>query len=189
MFELIFREADLLSLKALANSKNIWLRWRGPAFAQQRSLGQKPAAFISFDSRDRELARQIAIKLGQMLCPVWFDEFALVGGDSLREKIEKGLKECAHCLLLLSPNFLNNKGWTKTEFDSVFMREIIKQKNVILPVWCGVSKEQVYEYSPMLSGRKGLDGNLPINDLCDLIYRTIARITLMPDKYAWDYRH
>jgi TIR domain len=59
------------------------------------------------------------------MCPVWYDEFALKIGDNLRDSIERGLKECRKCVLVLSPNFLTNGGWTKKEFDSIFTREIL----------------------------------------------------------------
>jgi hypothetical protein len=86
-----------------------------------------------------------------MLCPVWFDEFSLAVGDSLRESIEAGLKTCHMCILVLTPNFLAKGGWPKREYDSIFTRELIENKKLILPVWAGVSKEEVYEYSPILA--------------------------------------
>ncbi|MDP6102278.1 MAG: hypothetical protein QF579_03090 [Dehalococcoidia bacterium] len=51
-------------------------------------------ALISHDSRDKDdVDCKIAINLNRMLCPVWYDEFSPKVGDSLREGIEKGLKE------------------------------------------------------------------------------------------------
>ena len=79
------------------------------------------------------------------MCPVWYDEFALRIGDNLRDSIERGLKECRKCVLVLSPNFLTNGGWTKKEFDLIFTREILEAQQLVLPVWHGVRKEQVYE--------------------------------------------
>jgi hypothetical protein len=51
--------------------------------------------------------------------------------------------ECKKCVLVLSSNFLSNTGWTKAEFDSVFTRQILEGSNVALPVWCGVTKQQI----------------------------------------------
>jgi hypothetical protein len=48
---------------------------------------------------------------------------------------------------------LSNTGWTKAEFDSVSTRQILEGANVVLPVWCGVTKQQVYECSPSLLDR------------------------------------
>jgi hypothetical protein len=91
------------------------------------------------------------------MCPVWYDEFSLKVGDNLRNSIEKGLRECRRCVLVLSPNFFSNKGWTKKEFDSVFTREILEEKQLVLPVWCGVAKQEVFDYSPSLLNVKGLN--------------------------------
>ena len=91
------------------------------------------------------------------MLPIWYDEYSLKLGDSLRESIEKGLKDCKKCILILSPNFLNNLGWTKTEFNTIFTREIIETKNLVLPIWAGVSKKDIYDYSPMLVDRVGVN--------------------------------
>jgi hypothetical protein len=91
--------------------------------------------------------------LSKMRCPVWYDEYSVKVGDSLRASVEQGLRVSKKCVLILSPHFLSNTGWTQTEFDSVFTRQILEGSNVVLPVWCGVSKEQVYEYSPSLLDR------------------------------------
>ncbi len=128
------------------------LRIRGPSYALKRSQLERPVAFICHDSRDKDsVARPIAVGLSRLMCSVWFDEFSLKVGDPLRESIERGIKECRKCILVLSKHFLSNPGWTNTEFNSVFTRELLEQKSVILPVWVGVSKQQVYEYSPSLA--------------------------------------
>jgi hypothetical protein len=128
-----------------------------------RSISERPKAFICHDSRDKEaLVRPLAISLSRLNCPIWYDEYSLRVGDSLRESVEKGLKECGKCVIVLSPRFLANGGWSKTEFNSIFTREIIEGKRVILPVWCEVTKQQVYEYSPSLADRLAVvwEGNV-----------------------------
>lgn len=128
-----------------------FLQIRRINYAENRNKLEKPYAFISHDSRDKELiAKPIVHGLTKLACPVWYDEYSLQIGDSLRESIEKGIKETNKCILILTPNFLKNPGWTKTEFNSVFTKDILKQQRSILPIWFNVSKEQIYEYSPML---------------------------------------
>ena len=145
------------SLIVQARQINIYAQYRGPKFANERSIIEKPLAFISHDSIDKDLiARPIAIGLAKLMCPVWFDEYSLNIGDHLRESIEKGIRECTKCVLILSPNFINNKGWTKVEFNSIFTRELIEETNIVLPVWCGVSKKELYEYCPTLVDKVGV---------------------------------
>lgn len=132
------------------------LTFRSTTYMEERNKWEKPRAFISHDSRDKkEVAEPIALQLQKWMCPVWFDQYSLKVGDSLRERIETGLKECPKCILILTPNFLNNNGWTKREYDSVFTRELVEKQKVILPVWYNISVEDVYKYSPILADRVG----------------------------------
>lgn len=135
-------------------------------YAKMRSDLEKPLAFISHDSRDKdELVRDLALELSKLMCPVWYDEYSLKVGDSLRASIEKGLRETKKCIVVLSPNFLANGGWGKAEFDSIYMREIVEKDNVILPVWHRVGVKEVYEYSPRLADKVGLTSSLGTQEL------------------------
>jgi hypothetical protein len=148
-------------LAELAKQQKLSLQLRGPMYATERERREVPDAFISHDSRDKS---EIALKLAQTLrsagCPVWYDDFSLKVGDNLRESIEKGIKAARRCILVLTPNFLSNTGWTKAEFNAVFTREILERKNVILPIWHLVSQREVYEYSPCLAERVALQWSL-----------------------------
>lgn len=133
------------------------VQFRSQRHVMERASAERPVAFISHDSRDADVARRIAVGLQKLRCSVWYDEFTLRAGDNLRDTIEKGLKECHKCIIILSENFFSNGGWTKKEFDSIFTREILEEANLILPVWFEVSKTKVYDYSPSLLNIKGLD--------------------------------
>ena len=78
--------------------------------------------------------------------------------------------------MVLSPNFLSNEGWGKAEFDSVFTREILQKENVMLPLWHNVTVEQVYEYSPRLADKVGLNSNIGIEELAQKLANEIKRI-------------
>ncbi len=137
------------------------LVFRSEEFVKDRNRLERPQAFICHDSRDKEsIAQPLALELQKMMCPVWFDEFSLRVGDSLRARVEKGLKECPKCILIITPNFLNNQGWTKREFDSIYTREVLEEKGVILPVWHGISVKDAYEYSPILADRVAVNWQL-----------------------------
>ena len=130
---------------------------RGTQQYESRPVHGQPLAFISHDSRDKtDIALPLALMLKERNCPVWYADFSLRVGDSLRESIERGLKETRKCILILTPNFLKNEGWTKREFNSVFTRELLEKKNVILPVWHEVTQQQVYDYSPSLADKYAL---------------------------------
>ena len=182
-------EVELALIKDFAKANGVALRWRGRSFAEERSRIERPAAFISHDSRDKDqIARPLAIELQKRLCPVWFDEFALKPGDSLREKIEQGLKETAKCIVVLSPNFLSNKRWTKMEFNSVFTREIIEEKHVFLPIWHSVTPKDVYEYSPSLANRVGVQWSLGLEEVSRRLLAEISKSTNLPTESVWTSR-
>ena len=167
------KEAEL---KALAQSTGLLLRIRSLAFVRERSSLEKPLAFILHDSRNKEeIASPLAIQLSRMLCPVWFDEFSLKVGDSLRESIERGIRECRKCILVLTPEFLTNEGWARREFDSVYMREILEKERVVLPVWHGVSARDIYKYSPSLADRIGIDWSLGEDEVARRLHRAIMQ--------------
>jgi hypothetical protein len=167
--------AEVTRLQLGASEFGHKLQFRSAEYVQSRARFEKPLAFISHDSKDKEtVAKPIAIALQRLLCPVWYDEFSLTVGGNLRESIEKGLKDCKKCVLILSSNFFSNGGWTKKEFDSIFTREILERSSVILPVWYGVTKQQVYDYSPSLLNVVGLDWGLGEDEVCRRLHRAIA---------------
>jgi TIR domain len=152
-----FPEHKILQLELDAMSLGHDVQFRSPRHAMMRSEFETPVAFISHDSRDAEIARKIALGMQKHRCSVWYDEFSLRAGDNLRDSIEKGLKQCHKCVIVLSTNFFSNGGWTKREFDSIFTREILEETNLVLPVWYSVGKKEVYDYSPSLLNVKGVD--------------------------------
>lgn len=146
---------ELATLNQVAKQNGLLFEYCGPSWAAQRTQLVKPLAFISHDSRDRDtIAKPLVEELLKFPgCTVWYDEYSLKVGDNLRESIEKGLRECKKCVLLLTRNYLVNGGWTKAEFDSIFTRDLVEQGNVILPIWCDVSRDDIYSYSPNLANR------------------------------------
>jgi hypothetical protein len=153
-------------LYSLAKQQKLKLLIRDGAYLDERAKKDVPQAFICHDSRDKEpFVRELATQLQRMIFSVWYDEYSLKPGDSLRAGIEKGLKECKKVVLVLSPNFFTNEGWTKAEFDSVFTREILEKKNVMIPIWHNVTKEQVYDYSPRLLDKVGIPSSLGVEDV------------------------
>jgi hypothetical protein len=72
-------------------------------------------------------------------------------------------------LTALTPNFLNNTGWSKREYDSIFTREIVEKQRVILPVWHEISVESVYNFSPILADRLGVQWSLGVEEVAQEI--------------------
>lgn len=79
---------------------------------------------------------------------VWYDEFELKIGDSLRRKIDKGLANSRFGIVVLSTAFIS-KGWTNYELDGI-VTKVISGQQVIFPIWYNITKQQVIDYSPSL---------------------------------------
>lgn len=109
--------------------------------------------FICHASEDKSvIARPLAEKLRNHGLEVWYDEYSLKVGDSLRREIERGLKECAFGIVILSPNFFA-KEWPQRELDALTARETAERINLILPVWHQIDKRDVFKYSPILADK------------------------------------
>ncbi|MGA2654916.1 MAG: toll/interleukin-1 receptor domain-containing protein [Gammaproteobacteria bacterium] len=170
-----FTTSALNYLSEEEKRKNVIIKIRGMNYAHKRQeFDHKPMAFLSHDSRDKEeIAKPLCHRLMQRMCNVWYDEYSLKVGDSLRENIDKGLKECKKCILVLSPNFIQNRGWTKTEFESIFHREIMEKKNLIIPIWHNISKEEVYNYCPSLVDRIAICSSEGLEAMENKIYNIL----------------
>jgi TIR domain len=92
-------DGEKQALTAVAQSEGLDLILRDRSYAAMKDTRENPHAFISHDWRDKEnIARPLAVSLAHNLCKVWYDEFSLNIGDSLRDKIEHGLKHCRKCV-------------------------------------------------------------------------------------------
>ena len=112
--------------------------------------------FISHASEDKDgFVRPLAKILSELGAKVWFDEFALKVGDSLRREIDIGLANSRFGIVVLSENFFK-KAWPQRELDGLVALETQSQ-NRILPIWYEVSKDEVARYSPMLADIIALD--------------------------------
>ncbi|PCI33847.1 MAG: hypothetical protein COB54_02280 [Alphaproteobacteria bacterium] len=154
--ELLVKES--VHLQNHGKSQGLNIEIRDVKYANERSKTERPLAFISHSKKDsRDFAINLANKLAAKGCPVWFDEYSLNVGDSLIESIERGMKITDKCILVLSPEFLADEGWCKHEFKTASMKQIFEKRKVMLPIWSGVQKQDVYDYSPALVDTFGLD--------------------------------
>ena len=114
--------------------------------------------FISHASEDKaDFVRPLAEVLKSLDARVWYDEFTLELGDSLRESIDRGLVDSKYGVVVLSPSFFA-KNWPQYELNGMVAREMNGEK-VILPIWHRVTKNEVLEFSPPLADRVALNSS------------------------------
>lgn len=115
--------------------------------------------FISHASEDKEeFVRPLAETLENIGVKVWYDEFTLRVGDSLRKKIDHGLIKSRFGTVILSSSFCS-KEWTQYELDSMVAREMNGHK-MILPIWHKVTKNDVLNFSPALADKVALNTSI-----------------------------
>ncbi len=123
--------------------------------------------FISHASEDKDsFVRPLAEKLIDLGLNVWYDEFNLKIGDSLRRSIDNGLKSSKFGIVVLSSSFFA-KNWTQYELDGLATKEMYGVK-VILPIWHKVSKDEVVSFSPTLADKVALNTSImSIDDIAN----------------------
>ena len=108
--------------------------------------------FISHASEDKEtIVRELAECLQSSGLDVWYDEFTLNIGDSLRQNIDHGLRSSRVGLVVLSPAFIR-KGRPNYELDGIVTRSVSGEQ-VLLPIWHNITKQEVLDYSPSLADK------------------------------------
>jgi len=108
--------------------------------------------FISHASEDKdEVVRPLALALKSEGLSVWYDEFEMKIGDSLRRKIDKGLANSRFGIVVLSKDFIR-KGWTNYELDGIITKSV-SDEQVLLPIWHNLTKKEVIDYSPSLADK------------------------------------
>jgi len=106
--------------------------------------------FISHASEDKTtFVRPLAKALQQEGLKVWYDEFTLKLGDSLRLSIDRGLGASRYGLVVLSHYFFS-KDWPQRELNGLFATMKGGERR-ILPIWHDLSAKEVKQYSPMLA--------------------------------------
>ncbi len=119
--------------------------------------------FVCHASEDKDFVSPLADALKEKDLRVWYDEFELKLGDSLRRSIDKGLASSRYGIVVLSPSFFK-KEWTQKELDGLAQKEGEGRK-VILPIWHNVSREDVAQYSPMFADRHAVRTSEPLENV------------------------
>ncbi len=106
--------------------------------------------FISHASADKEeIVRPLAHALRHRGLRVWYDEFELQWGSTLRRAIDRGVGQSRFGIVVLSPAFFD-RPWTNYELDSI-VAQYMAGRQVILPLWHNVTLEDVRRFSPALA--------------------------------------
>lgn len=141
--------------------------------------GKRWDVFVSHASEDKEsFVRPLAVALRSLGVSGWYDEFPLRLGDSISHSIDRGLADSRFGLVVVTPSFMR-KPWTEYELRGLVAREAGEDR-VIIPLWHGVTRDQVIRFSPPLADKIALDTKgLDAHDVAIRLVREIR-----PDLYA-----
>lgn len=117
----------------------------------------------------------MAAPLAEMLTAagarVWLDQHELQIGDSLSEEIDKGLSRSRYGVVILSKPFIK-KHWTKKELSGLRALEETR-KGCILPVWHGVTKEEMTRFTPTIADIVAASTEKGLSDVASSILSVI----------------
>ena len=128
--------------------------------------------FISYAQADNEVAQEIANGLRGAGLTVWFDEWALKADDSIRTRIEEGVRASDLLLVLLSPNSVSSN-WVKMEWTTTLSRELDARAVTVIPA---IIKD--CDVPPILASRQYLDLR---TDLKEGLHRLIQQLGVVPE--------
>ena len=109
---------------------------------------REPNAFLSHSSADKDLAERMARYLSDSHVKVWLDKWSLMPGDSIRQKIDEGIDDCTHFLVLLTPSSVKSS-WVHAEMDAGFVN-MLDQKSRFVPIHCDI---EIADVPATLRGR------------------------------------
>lgn len=125
---------------------------------QESDTGEEYDVFLSHASEDKEsFTDALCNALIKAGIKVWYDAISMTWGDSLRAKIDDGLRKSKYGIVVISRDYIK-KGWTQYELDGLFQREMTGGKT-ILPIWHNITKQEIQNFSPTLAGRLALNSS------------------------------
>ena len=129
--------------------------------------------FICHASEDKDdFVRPLAQALSAQNLDVWYDEFTLSIGDSLRDTIDRGLANSQFGIVVLSPHFFQ-KQWAKRELNGLVAREMAESRQLILPLWHGITHNEVLQHSPPLADIIAVPSSLGIKTVVSELLKKI----------------
>lgn len=79
--------------------------------------------YLAHAWEDKHLAKPLAEGLMRLGINVWYDNWEIGSGDSLRRKMEEGLGNCTHFIVLLTETSIK-KNWVNEEIDAGLMSAV-----------------------------------------------------------------
>tara|TARA_R110002072_G_scaffold34683_3_gene103477 strand:- start:1036 stop:1746 length:711 start_codon:yes stop_codon:yes gene_type:complete len=132
---------------ALELEKRLELK-KGEVRSMGQAVNSERKVYLAHASEDKSIALPLAEGLISRGIDVWYDNWEICPGDSLRRKMESGLDDCSHFVVLLTANSIK-KPWVDEEIDVGLLRTI-EGTSKFLGLRCGID---LADLSPFLRTR------------------------------------
>lgn len=127
--------------------------------------------FLSYARIDGSVvAAELKNELENLGVRVWFDEVAIIPGQSQALQMDRGLRKARAGVVLLTPAYLTGRFWTERELG------VLLGKSTLIPVLNGVTFADVAEYSGFLPDLAGFETS---RDSATVIAEKIAGAVLL----------
>ena len=127
--------------------------------------------FICHASEDKsDFVRPLATQLLNLGRRVWYDEFTLNVGDSLRHAIDEGLRTSRFGVVVLSPSFFEKK-WPQWELEGLMASG---DPGTILPVRHRLTHDELLGRSSILAGLIAADSSDGVDDVAHRLNKVLV---------------
>ena len=123
-----------------------------------------PKVFLSFGWEDRDLAGRIAKALQANGISTWWSEWEILAGESIRRKVDQGIGECTHFIVLLTPSSIV-RPWVQEEMDAGFVQKVSRNARFI-GLRHGIDPMQL---PPLLAGSLSPHVDATLTDISQLV--------------------
>lgn len=145
-----------IRLSELENRNRLQAIAQGSAVPRTSPEAAQHDVMVSYAGEDYvELVQPLIQLLEASGLRVWVDKAEVKLGDSIYDRINRGLTTCRHAVVVLSPAFFA-KGWTQGELAALAALQYSTSRKVILPIWHRLDHETVTKYAPLIAALRAV---------------------------------
>jgi deoxycytidine triphosphate deaminase len=131
--------------------------------------------FISHASEDKaDFVAPLAGELKRSGAKVWYDEYEIQLGDSIRTEIARGLAQSLMAVVVLSPFFFK-KPWAVRELNGIVAKANSGEMR-LLPVFHGITVDEIRELDASLADIRAANSQTGVAMVAKEIFNQIKRL-------------
>lgn len=88
--------------------------------------------FLSHSSADKSFVKGLAVDLAAMGHQPWLDEWDILAGESIVEKVSAGIDDSDFILVVLSKSAMSSK-WVENEWQAKYWAEVTERRVLVIP--------------------------------------------------------